>query len=319
MVDWNNVGSQMSTTITRRGVTRRGWRAAIRGSVALAFCFVSIAVAACGTSDQVVLKSRVQLVPSANAGWTGWCVLVVGERGATCAASKVSSTVVAQVWTGNGPPPAALGYGVFAARVTKVAVHGGAVFSTRDEAGLPDGLRVAAVELPGTNLLKLHQPLTFASYGVHGERLHTASQNYLLGQQLPTRVESANSACRIGTSGLPGLAPGQGRVLRKIVPTRQLLGSAFITCASRSYTLHGWPMLASILLNASQPGSEPGSLPALHPASGDPGSFIALGSEGPTAARRVPGAWLTVSRGKSDAQRLEMLDHLFVVGSVKPR
>jgi len=94
-----------------------------------------------------------------------------------------------------------------------------------------------------------------------------------------------------------------------------LIGRGFLSCASASYSLAGWPLLATVLVSASHPGAPPPNLPALKPIPGHPGLFEApgaAGEEGTLFARRVPGAWLVVSRAKA-AQRLALLDRLRVV------
>lgn len=40
------------------------------------------------------------------------------------------------------------------------------------------------------------------------------------------------------------------------------------------------------------------------------GVYEAEGSDGHMLARRVPGAWLIVARGRNDAQLLRVLEHL---------
>lgn len=90
------------------------------------------------------------------------------------------------------------------------------------------------------------------------------------------------------------------------------------TCVSASYELAGWPLRATVLLSASHPGARPPSLMAMKPLPGHPGVFSvpevgeSVGSETEQYARRVPGAWLVVSRAKP-AQRLALLERLRAV------
>ena len=132
---------------------------------------------------------------------------------------------------------------------------------------------------------------------------------------MPTRrltnpAQPTSGACRIGSTHLTGLKIGGGSVITKVTSYSGLLGQGFISCASASYSLAGWPILAGMFLNASHPGMTPALLPAMQPLSGHPGTFQAPGSEGEMVARRIPGAWLAVAKGKALAQRLTLLEHL---------
>jgi hypothetical protein len=68
----------------------------------------------------------------------------------------------------------------------------------------------------------------------------------------------------------------------------------------------------NVLLDAAHPGSTPALLPAMQPLAGHPGVFRGPGVEGETIARRIPGAWLLVAKGKGLQQRLLVLSHIHV-------
>jgi hypothetical protein len=96
-----------------------------------------------------------------------------------------------------------------------------------------------------------------------------------------------------------------------------------LTCESASYNLNGWPLRASVLLSASNPGAPPPALERMTPVVGHPGVYSAPGSEGgqpdtEMLARRVPGAWLVVSQAKL-SQRLKLLEHLRVTSNTSVR
>ncbi len=93
-----------------------------------------------------------------------------------------------------------------------------------------------------------------------------------------------------------------------------LIGEAFMTCAKTEYLLNNWPISASVLMDAARPGRAPASLPAMRAVAGHGGTFNAPGEEGPQVARRVRGAWLVVSNGEDQNQRLTLLAHLHVGG-----
>jgi hypothetical protein len=146
--------------------------------------------------------------------------------------------------------------------------------------------------------------------------------SHRLLRSLPTRAVPhpampSPGTCEIDVKGHPmGLTANGGSVISEVHGFTGIAGSGFITCASTSYELSGWPLLASILISASHPGAAPPSLPGMKSVPGYPGIFSApgperAGSEGELYARRVRGAWLVVGRAKS-AQRLALLKDLRV-------
>lgn len=291
-------------------------RATVCGRLAAA---ASVALlASCGGGSgavrQRVLDESVLLVPNANAGWAGWCLLAGHSRGATCETGSVGGSVVTEVWTGDGPPPAAIGYGVFTSPVATVSVNGGTFIPTRAEPFMPDDLRVVAVELPGTRLLSLTHPLTFTPHR-RDEREYTqpTTQGVRLGERLATRtlLRGGASLCGVAKSRAPALTLRGASILRSIVPERHLLGNAFLTCASAAYTFDRWPVLVSVLLNAAHPGAFPANLPAMRAVPGHSDTYTAFGSAGEMVARRTRGAWLTVSSGEGAEQRLAVLERLW--------
>jgi hypothetical protein len=68
-----------------------------------------------------------------------------------------------------------------------------------------------------------------------------------------------------------------------------------------------------VLIDAARPKATPAPLPAMKPLVGHPGVFKALGSHGPILARRIPRAWVVVSGGQSEQQRLSVLRQLYAV------
>ncbi len=117
-------------------------------------------------------------------------------------------------------------------------------------------------------------------------------------------------ACELRAAQLHGLVTNAGFVVTRAKPVNGVIGRPFLSCASASYSLEGWPMVGCVLLDARQPGTRPDSLPGVRAVTGSTDVFDALGSNGPMVARRVPGAWLVVSGGEGEAQRRTLLERL---------
>jgi hypothetical protein len=79
-----------------------------------------------------------------------------------------------------------------------------------------------------------------------------------------------------------------------------IIGHAFLDCSDTLYTGRDGQILATVLLDATDPGSTPAALPGAKPLTGHPG-VVAIPHGGPfllgsnAYARRDRGAWLIVS------------------------
>jgi hypothetical protein len=241
-----------------------------------------------------------------------------------CGVGRSHPPIIAETWNSGGPPPATVGYALTTSRVLSVSLDKETPIATRVEATLPDGLRAVVMEIRGKELLSEDQSLPrFTPLDADGEPITESADSSYLHGPLMLAVPTANvddpadptfGPCRISGSHLHGLTPTGGSIVTQVRSYSGLIGQGFISCASTSYSLDGWPLLAGILLSASHPGSAPPALPAMTPLSGHPGVFRAPGPEGSSLedqmlARRVPGGWLVVARAKLP-QRLALLEHL---------
>jgi hypothetical protein len=114
--------------------------------------------------------------------------------------------------------------------------------------------------------------------------------------------------CELSQHGLPGLTPEWGHAIKEISPARDSVGELFTSCIDTQYYLHGWPLVAAVLLDARQPGRVLGEIPGAKPVSGYPATVeFAAGS---LTARRVGNAWLVVQGGSGTDQRLRVLGAL---------
>ncbi len=280
----------------------------------LALVLFGLGVSSCAGDASVVVQ-QVLLVPSVNAGWAGWCV---NGSGGGCPPGKARLPIVAEGWSSGGPPLETNAYAITASNVYSVSYDGRPPIRTHPDAALPGGLRSVGIEIRGRDLLEESSAIPrFEPLDAKGEEIKTSTAyERNLGVEMPIRnitdpARPKSGACRIDAAGLAGLKVGGGSVVVHIQPYPGLIGDGFLTCASTSYNLDGWPLLASVLLSASHPGSSPPPLPGMKEVHKHPGIFEAPGpgSQEDLLARRIPGAWLVVSRAMRK-QRLRFLEHL---------
>jgi hypothetical protein len=279
---------------------------------------------------------KVLFVPETTAGWAGWCFGVVGVTGGACGNGEQHAPVIEETWNGGEEPKETVGIAVTTNEVARVEIGEGSTMATRvgneisvptrTEKGFPMGLRAAVIMVDGKNLFASHTtrpyfiPLNARGAVIPQPVGETASQLML---PIPIRKvsDAANPSggiceIRIKTRS-SDLSASDGRVITEVHGYSGFVGDGFIACASTSYELAGWPLRATVLLSASHPGARPPSLMAMKPLPGHPGVFSApvvgesAGPEAERYARRVPGAWLVVSRAKP-AQRLALLKDLSV-------
>jgi hypothetical protein len=313
-------------------------------------CASAFALSGCGESPAAIVATpqsglEVLLLPVLRGGATGWCIAVAPRSG--CPISRLKNgPIVAEHWMAGGvikpigtenaipantkPTDLAEGFALTTSQVAAVAVDGSTPVATRRGPGLPQGLREVAVRILGAWAPEVETPSLFGG-PAHKAPAHLPRFTPLgrAGKPLTQRNEAGPlvvhehagrtwsppqhepaGACELRASQLHGLVTNAGFVVTRARPVSGLIGRPFLSCASVSYTLKGWPMVGSVLLDARQPGRQPASLPRLRSVIGSAGVFDALGSNGPMVARRVTGAWLVVSGGEGAAQRLTLLEHL---------
>jgi hypothetical protein len=274
-------------------------------------------------ADPAVISTgkTVYLAPIIEVGAVGWCV---GEpAGNECSEERARSPIIAQGWSGSGPPQVTEGYALTTSDVASVLVDGIRV-PTRREAALPSGLRAVSVEIRGSRLLTeshgkphyLVQP-RFVPLDADGRPLQERRGSLRLAVfELATRsIASAggpsSESCRIDEGRpLKGLEVQQARTLVRIRAYADLFGGGLMPCVNASYRIEGSAVLAAILLDAADPGRTPGSLPGMQPVRGRPGMFQAVASTGEIVAQRIAGGWLVVGGGRRMSERVMVLEHL---------
>lgn len=273
--------------------------------------------------EQTVLGTKVLLLPPVEAGEGGWCIRLEGE---SCQPIERSAApLVAESWSGQGPRYVGEGVVVTSAQVRTVSVDGGVGIPTRSEAALPQGLRVAVVRVrggklktvPGFGVATPSPPPRFSAVGPDGRViLQRRVARKSLGFEVPRRVwvgtpPGLRAACRLEASPSAGVHAQRAATVVHVRPHRGIAGRPFFVCASTTYAVRGRSVTASVLVDASRPGSLPAPLPGMARFSRYRNLFEAPGQAGEMLARRIGSAWLAASGGDVD-RRIALLRHLRV-------
>jgi hypothetical protein len=284
---------------------------------------------------QVASHEEVLLIPVSGAGGGGWCVTTrrTGGSGA-CPTSHLPARlgpflgpIVIEDWSGRsstseGPVNEAVI--LTTSEVGAVSLEGRAPVTTRAEVVLPDHLRAAVIELrggAGRGTLGIAAPPPFprshfTALNSKGEEIpQTHAPGPPLEFQVPSQTwgrsqRTPRGVCGLEPRGIEGLLFEGGGVMTVVRPHANIRGREFVDCVDTTYLLDNWPLEADVLLDAAHPGSTPAPLPAMLPLTGHPGVFRGPGVEGEMLVRRIPGAWLVVTKGEGLQQRLTLLEHL---------
>jgi hypothetical protein len=279
-----------------------------------------------GASTVTARNDEVLLLPHLDAGWAGWCLVRLSSSEGGCPVVRSNRPILAETWSSGDSPSVTTGYAVTTSEVRSVSIDGSPPIPTRAETALPSELRTVVVEVRGGSFGESPPP-RFRPLNARREVIPQATQvirdqtqiSEPLAVTVPTRrvsnpAQATFGICRIAASRVAGLTMKGGSVVTRVGSYSGLVGQGFLSCASTSYDVSGWPMLAGVLVDASRPGTTPPALPGMRPLRGEPGIFQTAGSERPAPegdwlARRVRGGWLVVS-GAEPRQRLTLLKHL---------
>lgn len=281
---------------------------------------------------------RVGLTPALG-GYAGWCIAMTTtttsrkHSGDVCSGAKTSTGPIFVVTCSGGERVSALKAHVVTAYVivltrgdvAAVTVAGGKPIPTEANSTLPAGLRAAAIELPGYKIIP--KSFTVGYPWLPCPRVTPLDANdkpidrkggsgSWLQVPLPRREwrppeRPPSGVCQLAATRLPRETLAiEGTVATRVKPFPELVGQAFISCASTTYFYqdnHDIP--ATVLLDAAHPGVVPPGLPGMKPLAGHPGIF-----ETPPDrfARRIRGAWLVVEEEDNIGPRVpvELLEHL---------
>lgn len=318
------------------------WEVLVSARSAVVAILVSccLMVAACAGSARTTYRTRatlgalvasraeVVLLPRLGAGEGGWCLTTVALGACASVRSLVfSGPIISEEWTGRSSTATeAVDEAVVltTSSVAAVSLEGSAPFATHPYA-LPDHLRGSVIDLRGAShehVLGTAVPLPFptAHFTALSSRGRAFPQSHVpgapLGFAVPARTWGPSArqpagVCSLHHRTLPGLISEGGAVVTTVVRDRpDVRGREFVDCLQVHYLLDRWPLEADVLLAAAHPGSTPAPLPEMHAVPGQSGLFQGPTVAGAAIARRIAGAWLIVSKGESQQQRLLLLEHL---------
>lgn len=312
---------------------------------ALALPLVTVSCSNAGGVSASAIHQPVLLLPDVTGGVAGWCITRT-VRGGCQIESPGGAAIVGEAWGsqyggmgGESSQPATEGFALTTSDVAAVSVDGSSAIPTRREPELPAGLRAVVVAVRGGPVRKVSVPRLFGGkprvllvpksfprftpLNSNGRAIaQRGTPPASLAFRVPGRGWSHPAVptyglCRIRALPLHGLEAPEGFVVTRLRPRIAWRGRPFrkiarpyLSCASNSYNYSGWPLVASVLIDAMHPGVAPASFLGMKPLPGHPGAFQALCAQGEMVARRIRGAWLIVANGRDNAQRMVVLEHL---------
>jgi len=248
-------------------------------------------------------------LPELEGGAVGWCI--TADPGLGCPVERLyRGPIVGEAWFAAGPPSRTEGIVVTRATVESVSVEGQPRIPTRVDPGLPVGVRALVVTAPGRTRGRFPR---FRAFDAHGDEMVRVPETGVpaiaisRGRTWTRPQVPATGVCDLASHPLRGLVASAGFVVTRITRATNVPGRPFLSCASNSYKLNGWSLVGSVLVDARRPGTKPAPLPAIKPVPGLSNVFVALGSNGEMVARQIPMAWLVVSGGAGQRQRLAVL------------
>jgi hypothetical protein len=132
-------------------------------------------------------------------------------------------------------------------------------------------------------------------------------------QKISATSGPAEQPCRIeGTSEESNMPVSQAESIIDVRPYKQLLRGAMLPCASLTFGGGASSTVATVLLDADDPGTEPAELPAAQVVKGHPGIVSEPANGGEILARRITGAWLVVTKATSIKQGIALLERIHV-------
>ncbi len=314
-------------------VSRRGCGAALGAICVLA------ALGACGAGSmkkrvaadeslQTATDEYVVVVPRVVGGEGGWCMarpralFGPGE----CQEVPGAGPILAERWVSTGSSqsvPVAHGVAITTSAVASVSVEGGEPIPTRSEPQLSGAFRTVSVEVRGKHVGEFVLPgfvrakarRRFTPLGSHGRTIRQVGDESAMSFKVPAVTwrspeSEPPGVCKIAPSSADGVHDVGGTVATRARPVTNVPGEPLLSCISVRYGIGGSVLIASVLLDARHPGGAPGGLPNAEAIRGRPGIYRALGAGGAMVARRIRDAWLVVSGGDSQGQRVALLTGL---------
>jgi hypothetical protein len=307
------------------------------GVLACTFLTTACAGSASSTPQAGTLVGRheeVILQPFIGGGGGGWCVTTLRRSApGMCPSYRMPvfrGPIIIENWSGESSStkvPVDEAVILTTGEVAAVSLEGSTPIATYAESALPNHMRAVVVDLrggSGERVLGVEAPLPFprthfAALNPRGEVIqetHTPGPPFefrLPSQSWKQPTRAPSRICSLKVEHLPNLKLVGGQTVIVVRPHIDIRGREFISCLHASYLLDGWPLEVDVLLDAEHPGLTPARPPAIQPLAKHPGIFQEPGTQGETLARRIPGAWLLVSKGEGLKQRLAVVKDLHVM------
>ncbi|HXD56055.1 MAG TPA: hypothetical protein VN618_14965 [Solirubrobacteraceae bacterium] len=266
------------------------------------------------------------LSPPIYAGEAGWCLSVRSGDGGSWSCPVLATEgrpIFDEEWGGSGPPSEVEAFALTTAEVPEVSLLGGPPVPTVAEPSLPYGFRGVAMNGPGTlRDLLAGGPRLFRALGSDGAPLTTLgtprvpAAYTLATASSGSGVVPVSAPCALSSLHVPGFAFRGVEYVPRLRPLMNLIGRPFLACATAFYRRGSFGVFAAIVLDADRPGRPPAGLTEAKPVAGHPGVVREPGALR-IVGRRIPGGWLLVEGGNSQAERLALLGS--VRGSVRAR
>ncbi len=327
-------------------VTSRQQRADIGRSLAAAAVAIAVlALQACsGTIDAAGTRGKgpkvtagAVLFPPLWAGEGGWCLASINEEtGKECPtvalpkrAGPFVGPVVVESWSGRSKSstssvPVREGLVLTTGSVAAVSSDGQRA-QTLHPFGAPGGMRVATIVFrggSGERIFGVEAPprLPVTPVTALDARGRELKENRAIAAPLLFRWpvqslavgSSQGGVCSLRVTGLSHVVMTGGSVIQRIKQHTDVRGRELVSCIDVNYLVKEVPLHVDVLLDAASPGSRPAALPDMRPLRranifGRPRTADTM------VATRRGAAWLVVTGGYRQAERLALLEHLKVM------
>jgi hypothetical protein len=271
---------------------------------------------------------RFAVRPSLSVGTVGWCTFITltdhgrpGGGGSACGAGRDTTDPVFDAGSlsmldrpGDRRSERQIAYALVDGRIAGGRRGSdGVVVAARNDPRLPAGWRSIVVVQAGAHGI--------GYVGPDDRPVRRLTDTEAAAARLPEQARrrvgpgTLSSVTPCGLSGAPGsaLRITRGLALRHApTPTRDVNGRAFLGCSSASVSFRGRQYLATVLLDATDPGgARPAGLPGAVDCGDGDVELEAVATGGPARARRAGTAWIVV-QGPDAAGRQTVLRDLRV-------
>lgn len=273
---------------------------------------------------------RFAVRPSFSVGTVGWCTFITvtdrgkpGGGGSACGSARDTTDPVFDGGSlsmldrpGDPRSERQIAYAIVDRRIAGGRRGSdGVVVAARSDRRLPTGWRSIVVVQAGAHGIGYVGP-----DGQPVRRLTDTEEAAASFPEQPRRRVGADALSKIKSCGVVAAPGSELRITGGLAllgaprPTRKVNGRAFLTCSSARVAYRDREYLATVLLDAADPGvARPDQLPGMIPRGGGTVELEAVATAGPARARRVGAAWLVV-QGPDASGRTAVLRDLRSAG-----